>query len=224
MKLRYKIANGILALLGLTILSLGLVISHTADCEPAPALSGETEPMKAMVSRCYGSPDVLALEDIAKPAPADDEVLVKLVAASVNPLDWHYMRGSPFLMRLGTGLGAPTDASMGVDFAGTVVAVGIVASVLPVLKLLARQQYVPITVAMKIHFLQWFPRCRLQGDDLPVNSINAVLRVVRKLIHDVSIHVHYGLVSKLFPREPAVTQMYVTALEGDASRCVSAAL
>jgi len=124
MKLRYKIANGILALLGLAILSLGLVISHTADCEPAPALSGETELMKAMVSRCYGSPDVLALEDIAKPAPADDEVLVKVVAASVNPLDWHYMRGSPYLMRLGTGLGAPTDASMGVDFAGTVAAVG----------------------------------------------------------------------------------------------------
>ncbi|MCH8058201.1 MAG: NAD(P)-dependent alcohol dehydrogenase [Proteobacteria bacterium] len=80
--------------------------------------------MKAIVYRCYGSPDVLEFEDIEKPTPADDEVLVKVVAASVNPLDWHYMRGSPYIMRLLAGLGAPNDARMGVDFAGTVEAVG----------------------------------------------------------------------------------------------------
>jgi len=80
--------------------------------------------MKAIVFRCYGSPDVLQFEDIEKPTPADDEVLVKVVAASVNPLDWHYMRGSPYLMRLGSGLGAPKSTSMGVDFSGTVEAVG----------------------------------------------------------------------------------------------------
>lgn len=80
--------------------------------------------MKAVVYRCYGAPDVLSLEDVEKPVPADDEVLVKVHAASVNPLDWHYMRGSPYLMRLSAGIGAPDDIRMGVDYAGTVEAVG----------------------------------------------------------------------------------------------------
>jgi len=124
MKLRYKIAGGILIFLSVAILSLGLVLSHNADCGSAPTISSESETMKAVVYRCYGSADVLDLEDIEKPAPADDEVLVKVHAAAVNPLDWHYMRGSPYFMRLGTGLGAPKDTSMGVDFAGTVEAVG----------------------------------------------------------------------------------------------------
>ena len=124
MKLRYKIASGFLIFTGVAVFTLAIIIGRTSACEPAPAVDHETELMKAMVSRCYGSPDVLALEEIAKPAPANGEVLVKVAAAAVNPLDWHYMRGSPFLMRLGTGLGAPADASMGVDFAGTVEAVG----------------------------------------------------------------------------------------------------
>jgi NADPH:quinone reductase-like Zn-dependent oxidoreductase len=80
--------------------------------------------MRAIVYRCYGSTDVLELADIEKPTPADDEVLVKVHAASVNPLDWHYMRGSPYLMRLGSGIGAPKNTGMGADFAGTVEAVG----------------------------------------------------------------------------------------------------
>jgi NADPH:quinone reductase-like Zn-dependent oxidoreductase len=62
--------------------------------------------------------------DVEKPTPADGEVLVKVHAASVNPLDWHYMRGSPYIMRLGTGLGKPEVTRLGVDFAGTVEAVG----------------------------------------------------------------------------------------------------
>ena len=110
--------------LAVAISSLALVLSHTSACGPAPAVSDETELMKAIVYRCYGSPDVLEFEDVEKPTPADNEVLVKVHAASVNPLDWHYMRGSPYLMRLGTGLGAPKDSRLGVDFAGTVEAVG----------------------------------------------------------------------------------------------------
>jgi NADPH:quinone reductase-like Zn-dependent oxidoreductase len=106
------------------MLSLALVLSHNSACGPAPILADNAELMKAIVYRCYGSPDVLEFEDIAKPTPADNEVLVKVHAASVNPLDWHYMRGSPYFMRLGTGLGAPNRTSMGVDFAGTVEAVG----------------------------------------------------------------------------------------------------
>jgi NADPH:quinone reductase-like Zn-dependent oxidoreductase len=124
MKLRYKIAGGIMVFLVVAILSLGLVLSHTSDCPPVPEVSGEAELMKAIVYRCYGSPDVLSLEDVPKPAPADDEVLVRVRAAAVNPLDWHYMRGSPYFMRLGSGIGAPKDTRLGVDFAGTVEAVG----------------------------------------------------------------------------------------------------
>lgn len=124
MKLRYKVANGILIFVAVAIASLALVLSHNSDCEPAPTVSAETELMKAIVYRCYGPPDVLRLEDIEKPVPANDEVLVKVHAAAVNPLDWHYMRGSPYLMRLGSGLGAPNDPRLGVDFAGTVEAVG----------------------------------------------------------------------------------------------------
>jgi len=124
MKLRYKVTGGILIFLAVAISSLALVLGHTSACGPAPAVFGETELMKAIVYRCYGSPDVLEFEDVEKPTPADNEVLVKVHAASVNPLDWHYMRGSPYLMRLGSGLGAPKDSRMGVDFAGTVEAVG----------------------------------------------------------------------------------------------------
>ncbi|MBT8088327.1 MAG: NAD(P)-dependent alcohol dehydrogenase [Gammaproteobacteria bacterium] len=80
--------------------------------------------MQAIVYRCYGSPDVLELAGVEKPVPGDDEVLVKVRAAAVNPYDWHFMRGSPYIMRLGSGIGAPDDSRMGADFAGTVEAVG----------------------------------------------------------------------------------------------------
>jgi len=80
--------------------------------------------MQAIVHRCYGSPDVLELEEVGKPTPDDNQVLVRVRAASVNPLDWHDLRGSPYFMRLGSGLGAPGDSRLGVDFAGIVEAVG----------------------------------------------------------------------------------------------------
>lgn len=124
MKLRYKIANGILILFGVAIASLAIVISHTSTCESVPALSSDTETMKAIVYRCYGPPDVIEFSDIEKPVPAVDEVLVKVVAASVNPLDWHFVRGTPYFLRLMAGLGAPDFTGLGVDFAGTVESVG----------------------------------------------------------------------------------------------------
>ena len=80
--------------------------------------------MKAIVYCDYGSPDVLKLEDVAKPVPTDDQVLIKVRAASVNPFDWHFMRGTPYIMRLDSGLRKPKDTRLGVDYAGTVEAVG----------------------------------------------------------------------------------------------------
>jgi NADPH:quinone reductase-like Zn-dependent oxidoreductase len=81
-------------------------------------------PMKAIVYCDYGSADVLRLADIEKPSPDDDQLLVKVHAAALNPLDWHFVRGTPYLMRLQTGLRKPKAIQLGVDFAGTVEAVG----------------------------------------------------------------------------------------------------
>jgi NADPH:quinone reductase-like Zn-dependent oxidoreductase len=81
--------------------------------------------MQAIVYTRYGTPDVLQLKEVEKPIPKDGEVLVKVHAASVNALDWHYMRGKPFLIRIsGTGLRTPKDPRLGVDLAGRVEAVG----------------------------------------------------------------------------------------------------
>ena len=124
MKLRYKVAGGFLLVFVAALSLLAIVLSHNSECGPAPAVSEDAEKMKAITYRCYGSPDILNYEDVEKPVPADDEVLVRIHAAAVNPLDWHYMRGSPYLMRLSSGLGAPDDTGLGVDFAGTVEAVG----------------------------------------------------------------------------------------------------
>ena len=80
--------------------------------------------MKAIVYYHYGSPEVLRFEEIEKPLPADGQVLIKLRAASVNPYDWHFMRGLPYFIRLMTGLGKPKERRLGVDGAGYVEAVG----------------------------------------------------------------------------------------------------
>jgi NADPH:quinone reductase-like Zn-dependent oxidoreductase len=80
--------------------------------------------MKAIVHYNYGSPDVLHCEDIAKPTPGDDDVLIRVRAASANPADWHFMRGEPYLLRLMTGLRKPKSTRLGTDLAGKVEAVG----------------------------------------------------------------------------------------------------
>ena len=81
--------------------------------------------MKSIVRDTYGSPDVLELEEIDKPPVGDDEVLVRVHASSVNPVDWHIMRGSPFALRLaGYGLRRPKNRGLGTDVAGVVDAVG----------------------------------------------------------------------------------------------------
>jgi NADPH:quinone reductase-like Zn-dependent oxidoreductase len=81
--------------------------------------------MKAIVQDTYGSPDVLQLRDIAKPEIGDDDVLVRVRAASVNPQDWHIMRARPFIVRSsGFGLRRPKKPIRGTDVAGSVEAVG----------------------------------------------------------------------------------------------------
>jgi len=80
--------------------------------------------MKAILCPNYGPPDVLKCEEIEKPTPGDDDVLIRVRAASVNPYDWHFMRGEPYLLRLIAGLRKPKDTRLGVDVAGQVEAVG----------------------------------------------------------------------------------------------------
>jgi NADPH:quinone reductase-like Zn-dependent oxidoreductase len=79
--------------------------------------------MKALVYREYGAPDVLALAEVERPTPKDDEVLVRVHAASVNSWDWDLLRGQPWLTRIG-GWRAPKHPILGCDVAGTVEAVG----------------------------------------------------------------------------------------------------
>ena len=81
--------------------------------------------MRAIEHTEYGSPDVLRLTEVAKPVPMDDEVLIRIRAASVNALDWHLMRGKPLFVRLmAGGLRKPKITRVGVDVAGQVEAVG----------------------------------------------------------------------------------------------------
>src|SRR5947208_12914199 len=95
--------------------------TSTNDCDRKTAPSN---PMKAIVYCDYGLPN-LKLADVEKPTPNDDQILVKVRAASVNPYDWHFVEGTPKIMRMmGVGLRKPKDTRLGVDFAGTVEAVG----------------------------------------------------------------------------------------------------
>ncbi len=79
--------------------------------------------MKAVIYTKYGTPDVLKLQEIEKPTPKEDEVLVNVRASSVNPVEWYTMTGL-FLARIGNGLAKPKDTRLGADFAGVVEAAG----------------------------------------------------------------------------------------------------
>jgi NADPH:quinone reductase-like Zn-dependent oxidoreductase len=130
MKLK-RILKGILKwisfaiLLALFVGIIALIVAYwrsTNDCDQLAAAPGDK--MKAIVYCDYGLAN-LKFSDIAKPTPTDDQILVKVHAASVNPLDWHFIEGTPKIMRaMGVGLRKPKDTRLGVDFAGTVEAVG----------------------------------------------------------------------------------------------------
>ncbi len=126
-----RILKGILkwtSLALLLVLFVGVVLlfiaywRSTNDCDQLGVAQGDT--MKAIVYCDYGLAN-LKLADIKKPAPTDDQVLVKIRAASVNPYDWHFVEGTPKIMRaMGVGVRKPKDTRLGVDFAGTIEAVG----------------------------------------------------------------------------------------------------
>lgn len=124
MKLLRRIL-GVAALLVVAgLVWLAVAVSHDSPCTAAAAPAAGTPLMKAVVGRCYGSPDVLRVEEVARPAVADNQLLIRVHAAALNPLDWHFMRGTPYLVRLMAGFGRPDDVRVGVDFSGTVEAVG----------------------------------------------------------------------------------------------------
>src|SRR5579859_2626868 len=81
--------------------------------------------MKAMVNTQYGSPDVLKIQDVAKPTPQNNEVLIKIHAVSINAADLHLLSGKPFLIRLmGYGLFKPKNTILGASIAGRIEAIG----------------------------------------------------------------------------------------------------
>lgn len=80
--------------------------------------------MKGIRFYAYGSPEVLTLQDLDMPAVGDDDVLIRVRAASVNPLDWHLMRGTPYITRAQGGVSRPKSSTLGADLAGQVEAVG----------------------------------------------------------------------------------------------------
>jgi NADPH:quinone reductase-like Zn-dependent oxidoreductase len=109
--------------------TISLQCKSETDEESVGFLSGRSparqeELMRAIVYHKYGSPKVLKLAEIATPVVGDDQVLVKVHAISVNPYDWHMMRGIPYLLRLQTGLFKPKNSGFGNDLAGRVEVVG----------------------------------------------------------------------------------------------------
>ena len=91
---------------------------------PPDVPAGHGPQMRAAVFTEYGTPDVLRIESVDILQPKEEQVLVKVHAAAANPLDWHRVRGTPYLVRMETGFRAPQNPRLGADFAGEVVAVG----------------------------------------------------------------------------------------------------
>lgn len=125
MTLIRRIALGTLVILAALVLGGAWYISHDTGPAPLAPIPQQSERMKAVVFRQYGGPEVLRIEEVEKPSPKADELLIRVHAASLNPLDWHRMRGLPYPVRpMMTGIGRPRNIRLGVDFAGSVEAVG----------------------------------------------------------------------------------------------------
>ena len=123
MRVLKKLLLGLGTLIALAVVALAITIRYEADCAPIPTAS-TGDSMAAVHYNCYGGPEVLRLGQHPKPVPQGKELLVRVEQAAVNPLDWHFMRGSPYFMRLTSGIGRPSDTRLGRDFSGVVEAVG----------------------------------------------------------------------------------------------------
>src|SRR5438552_17409392 len=111
-------------LLALFVGIFALFIAYWRSTNDCGRTAAPKNPMKAIVYCDYGLAN-LKLEEVEKPVPNDDQILVRVRAASVNLYDWHFIEGTPKIMRaMGVGLRKPKDTRVGVDFAGTVEAVG----------------------------------------------------------------------------------------------------
>jgi NADPH:quinone reductase-like Zn-dependent oxidoreductase len=108
----------------LVLAFLCVFVAYWRSTNECGKTAASTNPMKAIVRCDYGLAN-LKLEDVEKPVPDNDQILVKIHAVSVNPYDWHFVEGTPYVMRaMGVGLRKPKEIRLGVDFAGTVEAVG----------------------------------------------------------------------------------------------------
>lgn len=122
---RWQIAALVLVVLaGAAVAVSAVVLGYDGPCPPAAPQSASATTMRAVTYRCYGSADVLSIEDVERPRPARDQILVRVHAAAVNPVDWHFMHGTPYIMRVDAGIGRPTNPRLGGDFSGVVEAVG----------------------------------------------------------------------------------------------------
>lgn len=124
MTLRRKIWTSILLLLLVAFAAAEYAFRYPPAPHPAPVPADPAKRMKAVVRYQYGSPDVLQIVEVEKPTPADNELLIKVHAASINPYEYHFVRGTPYLIHMFAGWRAPKNYRLGVDFAGTIVAVG----------------------------------------------------------------------------------------------------
>ncbi len=94
------------------------------ETKPTEAVTAEVSPhdsMAAATARRYGTPDMIRIEQLPVPTPKDGEVLVRVETSSLNALDWHFLTGTPYLLRLTNGLRRPKRVIPGADFAGVVI-------------------------------------------------------------------------------------------------------
>ena len=118
--LKWIAASIPVALLLLFLVAYARSDNECDDPRPAPPAN----PIRAVVYCEFGPPEVLAIESVEKPVPGDDQVLVRVRATAINPVDWHFMRGTPYIGRMGMGLRVPEVTRLGVDYSGVVEAVG----------------------------------------------------------------------------------------------------